>query len=337
MFSNPPSKIRHPKSPLAFTLVELLVVITIIGILIALLLPAVQAAREAARRLQCCNNIRQFGVALHNYAARHGAFPIGMEYHTFWVGAHVLLLADMEKQAYYDALMEVQKTGVPPWGSGATTVWPPATRNVSIPCWLCPSDGLGGRSKGVAPNSDILPEPQAVALPLSNYLGIWSGLRDFDQWAEVIAPSEVVPSRLAVFRDNHATGIEEIRDGTSNTLAMSEYLTGTTEDMKGLAWNDRSMLSVLHVTTTPNSSIPDNLFDWHNFCKLGEGANQPSMNLPCVPGPEQDNFAAARSRHPGGVNGLLCDGSVTFFSETIDLNLWRSLGWMNDGGPLGGF
>jgi len=91
---------------------------------------------------------------------------------------------------------------------------------------------------------------------------------------------------------------------------------------------------MLHVQLTPNTNIPDESIPYITFCNPEN--NVPELNLPCVGAWATTNNVAARSRHPGGVNGLLGDGSVHFFSETIDVATWRSLGWMADGGPAGG-
>ena len=335
---NPTSEIQHPKS--AFTLVELLVVIAIIGILIALLLPAVQAAREAARRMQCSNNLKQIGVALHNYHSAHKSFPLGSYGDTGpfgnpeWPYFLYFLMPYMEQQSLYDGLAEVQKTNVRPWYSNATSVWPMSVRDKPVSTFLCPSDGKGGLTKASPAFDPSLPPTQAVNLPVSNYLGIFSGLNDGDAWNEVWDPSAVDPIQQAVFGVNRGARIGDITDGTSNTLAAAEYLTGKTGDQRGFIYTHRAGSQNLYVALTPNTSAPDILLDYPTFCQ-GGNHSYPKLNLPCVGGSGATNTAAARSRHPGGVHGLLCDGSVRFFAETIDSTTWRRLGWMADGEVIG--
>jgi prepilin-type N-terminal cleavage/methylation domain-containing protein/prepilin-type processing-associated H-X9-DG protein len=335
------SEIRNQKSA-GFTLVELLVVITIIGILIALLLPAVQAAREAARRMQCGNNLKQIGLALHCYHTSHNQFPpghlgvdsTGQRWRSEWVYLLYFLLPYVEQPAMYDALAGVQKTApnTPPWDGAALSVWPTTVRRVSVAAYLCPSDGMGGQTKGVDASSGQAMSSNGVALYLTNYLGIFSGLRDGDQaWGE--APSAAL-HRLAVFGSGRGASTADIRDGTSNTLALAEYLTGTPGDLRGYSYTHRAGCQFLYVANTPNTGIPDTWLDYPTFCQPPTGSF-PELNLPCTPAGPAEASMAARSRHPGGVNAVLCDGSVQFFSDTIDGNLWRSLGWMDDGGPLG--
>jgi prepilin-type N-terminal cleavage/methylation domain-containing protein len=323
-----------------FTLVELLVVITIIGILIALLLPAVQAAREAARRMQCGNNMRQIGIALHNYNTAHGSMPMGCLHGTDWPHVLYYLLPYMEQQPLFDVLKKMQDAGIRPYDSSAVALWPPAMRDTSISGYLCPSDGMGGRTKS-ATGGVVSTAPGLPQVYTTNYLPIVSGLNDGETALDdphgvvgVSPPAPVLPAnRRAAFTYNWGARFEDIRDGLSNTLAFGEYLTGLPDDIRGFPVTNRAGSQFLHVNLTPNTSAYDNLLDYACFCQASK-QNHPELNLPCTPGQTEANNVASRSRHPGGVYGLLCDGSAQFFSDSINVGVWRSLGFRDDGGPL---
>jgi prepilin-type N-terminal cleavage/methylation domain-containing protein/prepilin-type processing-associated H-X9-DG protein len=308
-----------------FTLVELLVVIAITGILVALLLPAVQAAREAARRSQCTNNLKQIGLALHNYHDVHKSFPIGtvavppqfgnME----WPNYLVAILPFCEQQPLYEgfAVMLSQPTARP-W----TVAFPAQVQDKAVSNYLCPSDGKGGGLNTL----------YVSRLFKSNYLGIYSGMNEQDAIDEADPAASFDVGQRGAFGFNRSVKFRDILDGMSNTLVAAEHLTGIDErDTRGWPWTARAGRQMLHVQLTPNTNIPDESIPYDGFC-LAQN-NLPELNLPCIGVWATTNNVAARSRHPGGVNGLLGDGSVDFFSETIDVALWRSLGWISDGGP----
>ncbi len=331
-----------------FTLVELLVVIAIIGILIGLLLPAVQAAREAARRMQCGNNLKQIGVAMHNYHAVHGRFPAAFVYNKepgcegsstnqrevgdrgicIYNPPHFsyfqFLYPYLEQSALYDR-MDFTLPGEP-WGP---LDWPEEVRGAPVPTLLCPSDS---QSRTYTPAASTGGLPLA---PKSNYLAFFSG----DDYGDVgLAFAGKLPGRQAVFGMNYGARIAEIRDGTSNTMAMGEYLTGPDDNLRGTPWTPRVGASMIFTKVTPNSSADDVLADTR-YC--GPQHDQPSKNLPCRLTTDGfrhiDTTAAARSRHPGGVHVLLCDGSVRLVNENLNLQIWQDLSAINDGRVLGEF
>ena len=311
---HPKSEIRNRKSA-GFTLVELLVVITIIGILIALLLPAVQAAREAARRTQCANNMKQLGLALHGFSELHGSFPPGAinkppgsvnwgPNRQTWA---IWLYPFLEQQAVYDKFdPTLSGNGNACWCNTANSTGSSPPTALVVSALYCPSDGLGGTTKTL---------PPCGKFSLSNYLGFFGHIAH-DNGVPGVSPK----NKKAAFGINFGACFADIKDGTSHSLALGEYLTGvpnSTVDTRGLIWQDEPAGSQLYTQYTPNSSNPDVI--WPGYC-----VHDPANNLPCTE--STDETAASRSRHPGGVNVTMCDGSVAFVGDNVSIGVWQALG-----------
>ena len=331
------------------TLVELLVVIAAIAALIGLLMPAVQAVRESARRAQCQNNTKQLGVALLHYETANSAFPIGMrapfsynahchltgEYRGFeWTYLIHFILPHLEQQAYYDALggdrFELPNPYRPDW----CNQWPVAARNPALSLLLCPSDSLF--------QSQRQTQFGILNFGKSNYLGIFSGLRDADAGLGDSAgwgrghPGLRSPSRalFGIGRPGmrRGTPAAAITDGLSNTIAMAEYLTGISDgghdsyDTRGSFGTSRAGNQSMYLANQPNSPNPDRRLNHPGFCPADMSMHKPQHNLPCVPSNDADQSVSPRSRHPGGVHALMADGSVPFFSDEIELATWRGMG-----------
>jgi prepilin-type N-terminal cleavage/methylation domain-containing protein/prepilin-type processing-associated H-X9-DG protein len=317
-----------------FTLVELLVVITIIGILIALLLPAVQAAREASRRTQCCNNERQTGLALMNFETGYGKFPAGT---AGWNKAGTKLLA---YTAFFEILPHLEQGSI--YGQLDRTVrWCDAPNGpllaLQIEAYLCPSDTAAGRK--VIVNA-------AERYARSNYslcygtAGPWSctgNPNDLDH----AGGNNNWGNTNGAFRVNEGRRISEFKDGLSQTILVSEILTGVSDTVTDAMWDMRGTWgyswegSIYTHRTTPNSKTPDGVRA--SYCS-SEAKASPAN--PCDPAlMSQDafcaEFIAARSMHPGGVNSLYGDGHVEFHNDSIDARVWKTLATIEGGGPPG--
>ena len=308
-----------------FTLVELLVVIAIIGILIALLLPAVQAAREAARRSQCTNNLKQIALAVHNYHDTHKVFPIGnwcASYGTWLVG----LLPFIEQQAMADRYQVWPRTYAESANFPVTTA--------QIATYTCPSDS---NTANVSLYSGVT---------FHNYVANY-GNTTCSRAATLGTDSAGNPNRfggapivgmvvsVTLYNDKAsvpaAVKMADIWDGTSNTLLFSETVQGRGGDLRGFAWWGYGC----HFETylPPNSAEPDRV-QFDSYCKPNEPGNPPCVGA--TPSWTEQTIAA-RGRHPGGVNAALCDGSVRFIANTIRLDTWRWLGTIRGKEVLGEF
>jgi prepilin-type N-terminal cleavage/methylation domain-containing protein/prepilin-type processing-associated H-X9-DG protein len=325
-----------------FTLVELLVVIAIIGILVALLLPAVQAAREAARRATCLNHIKNVGLAALEYESAKKELPYGRKFD--WWDTYTwteLILPYVEQQAVYDlywTLPDPVFKDVPPAvgsnGPLANDSRMRQARHSQIPVYYCPSDK----------------SPQANELNTDSY-GFWRG-----SYRGCVGAGDMYGNRI-VFADGpipagawkgtfsvKSTGgtsppplyskvkLKDFADGTSSTLMFSEGLVPTVPGWGGAIGETiygNMGGALFSAYTTPNSSIADGPT---GPCPSDVGDTE--YFAPCVSkslnpwgGPAGATaFAAARSAHPGGVNASMVDGSIRFVSDDVDTNAWRAAG-----------
>ncbi|MBA2114160.1 DUF1559 domain-containing protein [Bremerella alba] len=335
---NPPSKMRN-----GFTLVELLVVIAIIGVLIALLLPAVQQAREAARRMQCSNHLKQLGLAVHNYHDTYGVLPpamMGPDAASGRYSAFVRLLPFLEQSAAYD---NIAANPTSPWSSS------------------------GGNSVVVAglqcPSAPAVPYP-ITNLPYTNYvLNLGDVTWSLDQEDSI----------RGVFGGSAVFAFRDVTDGLTNTALMSEtvqwYDDGTGRPANGFGavlrtdtqspvgcrakWINNKFIDTSYTssTATNRDRAPGGRWSDGMMAIISFNTTLGPNSAVCSDFSGKNGVLPPRSMHPGGVNLLRGDGSSRFISENIDagnigtqgrtgpsrFGVWGALGTRAQGEVLGEF
>jgi prepilin-type N-terminal cleavage/methylation domain-containing protein/prepilin-type processing-associated H-X9-DG protein len=307
--------VRKRAEQRGFTLIELLVVIAIIAVLIGLLLPAVQSAREAARRAQCTNNLKQLALAAHNYESSNGTFPMGDHMGRNWqnpaslirqdFGHFVALTLFYEQGNIFNALNSSVMIYMYPnstiSGFGVSTLW-------------CPSDGdiAGLRYPGMAGDGwDCSPIPMTFASYAGNSGVLVYAYNDTSLNTEqgmFAYTGNVIAGGTANFPP---VRIASITDGTSNTFMYGEHahnkMSAVNGDIYGINWWTSGDLG----DTTFSSIFPPNYFS----------SDAQASTIPNIV-PRQSNFSdTTTSNHPGGANFAFADGSVRFIKNSI--NSWN--------------
>jgi prepilin-type N-terminal cleavage/methylation domain-containing protein len=293
-----------------FTLVELLVVIAIIGVLVALLLPAVQAAREAARRMQCNNNLKQIGLALHNHLSAKSKFPPGYKVTAVGGGpGHESTWITHSLPYIEEGTLAQQIDWKLPFGHAHSTT-PPlggANKNItsaSLSGFVCPSNEAFGRALG-------------DCYARGNYAAN-NGTGPMTEKFSTELPLKAARHGGGAFYANSELRSGDFFDGMSKTVLIAELRVVPGEDWRGIMHYPEC--TVYHHNDTPNASAPDRL-------RTGTCIN--TNQAPCIGA--YPNFTSrsmtmsARSNHAGGVHALLGDGSSHFVVDNISLAVWQAL------------
>lgn len=297
----------------AFTLLELLVVIAIIGVLVALLMPAVQAAREAARRTQCSNNLKQLGLGVSLYADTfRGVFPVG-SYGCCSGTWQVALLPYIEQRALFEQYKGFGQIGPNGEIDGNSRFDSPINQEVTkqvIKVYSCPSDGKVA-ALGEITFHNYVANHGNTSLDRKTPFGV-----QIDGQANKYGKAPFV----AVNNSNSSPQVvrlSDVTDGLSSTMAFSETIKGQNLDRRGFGWWQGG--SHFEAYLAPNSNQPD-VLQQAQYC-----VNQ-RPNPPCTgpTGASPENIGA-RSRHPAGVHVGMCDGAVKYISDNVNLDTWRFL------------
>ncbi len=318
---------RHrPLRRRGFTLIELLVVIAIIAILIALLLPAVQQAREAARRTQCKNNLKQIGLAFHNYHDAHGLLPPG--YIARGVSTTdpasaetgpgfawgTMLLPMLEQSALYEHFDLHENADDPHNADHGAEV---------LSAFLCPSDP-------VEPRFTVDTGSAQFQIARSNYVGVYG------YGSLTMAPGR--PNPPGVLYRNSSVRFRDIRDGTSSTMLAGErsFEHRFVQGMPAVAADSCWYAAVPGVFRPAGmGGMPP---EGPATLVLGHvGQQMPSGGVMHHTPNHTNHIANFSSPHTGGIQFLMADGSVHFLSENVDYETFRLLGQRNDGQTPGAF
>lgn len=311
-----------------FTLIELLVVIAIIAILIALLLPAVQQAREAARRTQCRNNLKQIGLALHNYHDVYITFPPGYTARGVIAADPVTAETGPGYAWSFAILPQIEQASltaaIDTNLNAAVAANLAAVNAAALTSFLCPSDPS-------SPKFDVVDgSGNTLTLPTSNYPGIFG-------YGSVTMNAG---TGTGVFYRNSRIRFRDITDGTSNTICVGErrseheFVNGAGKIAANSTWyaaipgvtRPAGMGGMMaSMTEGPGSMILGHVGQTMGMMQMHSNPNQ------------TNHIVHFSSQHEGGVQFLLCDGSVHFLSENVDYNTFRHLGERADGNVLGEF